>query len=31
MKYLKEEIIKILNDRRKVIAASRIQSKSLFD
>lgn len=31
MKYLKQEIIKILDDRRKVIAASRVQSKTLFD
>ena len=31
MKYLKKEIISILEDRRKVIAASKIQSKSLFD
>lgn len=31
MKYLKQEIINILEDRRKVIAATRIQSKTLFD
>lgn len=31
MKYLKQEIVRILEDRRKVIAASRIQSKTLFD
>lgn len=31
MKYLKQEIINILEDRRKIIAASRIQSKTLFD
>lgn len=31
MKYLKQDIINILSDRRKVIAASRIQSKTLFD
>lgn len=31
MKYLKQDIINILSDRRKVIAATRIQSKTLFD
>ena len=31
MKYLKKEIISILEDRRKMITASRIQTKSLFD
>lgn len=31
MKYLKQEIIKILNDRKKVIQANKITSKSLFD
>lgn len=31
MKYLKQEVMSILSDRRKVIAASRIQNKSLFD
>ena len=31
MKYLKQEVIKILEDRRKIVAASRIQSKNLFD
>ena len=31
MKYLRNEIISILNDRRREIAATRIQSKTLFD
>lgn len=31
MKYLKEEIRAILNDRRKAVEASRIRSKSLFN
>ena len=31
MKYLKKEVMNILSDRRKVIAATRIQSKTLFD
>ena len=31
MKYLKKEVMSILSDRRKVIAATRIQSQSLFD
>lgn len=31
MKYLKQEIMNILSDRGKVVAASRIQSKKLFD
>lgn len=31
MQYLKQEVINILNDRHKNIAASRIQSKTLFD
>lgn len=31
MPYLKKEIISILSDRAKVIKASRIQSKTLFD
>ena len=31
MKYLKQEVINILSDRRKTIAASRVQSKTLFD
>ena len=31
MKYLKQEIMNILSDRRKVIAATRVQTKSLFD
>ena len=31
MKYLKDEVIKIFEDRRKEIAAKRIRSKSLFD
>lgn len=31
MKYLKEEVKSILSDRRKVIAATCVQSKSLFD
>ena len=31
MPYLKNEIVTILEDRRKVVQASRIQSKSLFD
>lgn len=31
MKYLRTEIINILEDRRKNIAASRIASKTLFD
>lgn len=31
MQYLKREVMNILSDRRNVIAASRVQSKSLFD
>lgn len=31
MKYLRNEIIKVLEDRRKQIAATKIQSKNLFD
>ena len=31
MKYLKKEVMNILSDRRKVVAATRIQSKTLFD
>lgn len=31
MKYLRNEILRILDDRRKVIEASRIQSRNLFD
>lgn len=31
MKYLKQEIINILSDRQKVISATRIQSKTLFN
>lgn len=31
MKYLRNEIINILNDRRRQIQATRIQSKTLFD
>ena len=31
MKYLKKEVISILEDRRKVISASRIQIKNMFD
>lgn len=31
MKYLRQEVANILNDRRRVIAATRIQSKTLFD
>ena len=31
MKYLKQEVMNILSDRRKVIAATRVQTKSLFD
>lgn len=31
MKYLKQEIIRILNDRRKNVAATRVQSRSLFE
>lgn len=31
MRYLKNEIIRILKDRAKMIAASKIQSKSLFE
>lgn len=31
MKYLKKEVMSILSDRQKVIAAARIQSKTLFD
>lgn len=31
MKYLKKEVMNILSDRRKVIAATRIQNKTLFD
>lgn len=31
MKYLKKEIINILEDRRKVVSATRKQSKTLFD
>ena len=31
MKYLKQEVMNILSDRRKVVAATRIQSRTLFD
>lgn len=31
MKYLKQEVMNIFSDRRKVIAATRVQTKSLFD
>ena len=31
LKYLKQEVIKIMSDRQKVIAATRVQSKTLFD
>lgn len=31
MKYLRNEIIKVLEDRRKQIAATKIQSRNLFD
>lgn len=31
MKYLKREVMNILSDRRKVVAATRIQSRTLFD
>lgn len=31
MKYLRNEVLSILDDRRKQIAATRIQSKNLFD
>ena len=31
MKYLKQEVMNILSDRRKVVAATRIQSRALFD
>lgn len=31
MKYLKAEVMRILEDRRKIVAASRIQSRTLFD
>ena len=31
MKYLKQEVINILSDRRKVVSATRKQIKDLFD
>ena len=31
MKYLRNEIVKVLEDRRKQIAATKIQSRNLFD
>ena len=30
MKYLRQDIVNILNDRRREVEASRIQSKTLF-